>query len=132
MPLPLLPEQAAIEASFEEELTSELGSIDFAAELPENATPEQVDKAAPAFLKYMLQAGADGGFKDSISEITSEDGDPPSEANNWLFDIDEEAFKGRFVDARPEGDRGFSFVIARNGDDWDRTISNVSGMDDES
>lgn len=131
MPLPLLPEQAAIELSFEEELTEELGTIDFAAELPENATPGQMDKAAPAFLKYMLQAGADGGFKDGLSAVTDEDGNPPSQDNNWLFDNDAEEFRGQFVNKRETGDRVFSFVIARNGDEWDRTISPVSGFDNE-
>ncbi len=129
--LPLTPEQAQIEASFEEQLIEELGSIDLAEKLPENATPERMDKAAPAFLKYMLTSGAEGGYKDGIDEILSEDDEPPSQENNWLFDVDEEAFKGKFIDNRPDGDRAFSFVISKDGDEWARTISNISGIDSE-
>lgn len=131
MPLPLTPEQTAIEASFEECLIEELGAIDFAEELPESATPEQLDKAAPALLKFMLTSGADGGFKDGIGAITDEDGNPPSQDNNWLYDPDEEEYRGQFVNEREGGDRVFSFVISKNGDDWERVIRPVSGFDDE-
>lgn len=129
MPLPLLPEQASIEASFEEQLSQELGSIDFADALPGNATPEQMDKAAPALIRYLLSSGSDGGFKDGIDVIQDEDGNPPSQENNWLFDADEDAFKGQFIDRRPEGDRIFQFTIERDGDEWMRSFSVVSGIE---
>lgn len=126
--LPLLPEQAELERSFEEDLATALGAIDFAEELPENATPEQLDKIAVPMLRFLIQSGAEGGYKDSVSAITDGNGEAPSEANNWLFDEDEEAYIGRFVDEREEGDRTFSFRIERSGDGWTRSIRAISGV----
>jgi hypothetical protein len=139
MTLPRIPESAIdltaeqiaeIEASFEEQLVEDLGSIDFADQLPEHATPAQLDKAVPALLRYMLQAGADGGFKDGIDQITDEAGKPPAEANNWLMNEDGSVMSGRFIDRRPEGDRVFKFTMTRKGDEWERVFSPISGVSD--
>ena len=123
--LPLLPEQASIEASFEEQLSEELGSLDFAEALPETTTPEQRDKLFPAMLRFLLQSG-DRGYKDGVDKFNPE----PSEANNWLYDADEEAFVGQFIDMRPGADRVFEFRIERNGDEWVRSFQPIAGVED--
>ena len=130
MPLPLLPEQAEIEANFDEQFVTELGQIDFAEALPDSTTPEQLDKAAPAMLRYLLQSG-DNGYKDGVDEISDDAGNPPSQANNWLWDSDLNGWKGKFTDRRAGGDRVFSFEITKNGDGWDRSFVPISGVSDD-
>lgn len=124
MTLPLLPEQQELENSFITDLSESLGEVDFAESLPENATPEQLDRSAPALLRFLLQSG-EGGYKDSIDLITDDEGNPPSEANGWLWDDEEGAFIGRFTDARPGDDRIFMFRIERSGDSWLRSFQPI-------
>ncbi|HEY9644315.1 MAG TPA: hypothetical protein V6C57_27725 [Coleofasciculaceae cyanobacterium] len=112
-----------IERSFELELVNAIG-LDYAAELPESATPEQMDKLAPAFLKFILQSG-DRGFKDGVDGFIV----PPSSKNNWLYNADEDAFVGQFYDQRPNVRRVFSFKIERTGDGWESNVQAVSGVE---
>ncbi len=125
MTLPLLPEQAELEQSFEAQFAEELGNLEFAESLPEDATPEQMDKIAPALIRFLLQSG-DKGYKDSVSHLEPQ----PKQENNWLYDDETEAFKGNFVDVRPGNDRVFSFEISREGDEWVRSFQPVSGVAD--
>jgi hypothetical protein len=127
MTLPLLPEQAALEQEFEAQFAEELGAIDFAEELPDQASPEQMDKIAPALIRFLLQSG-EKGYKDGVDEITDDDGNPPSKENDWLRM--EDGWSGRFVDRRPGRDRVFQFVIERDGDGWVRSFSPISGVED--
>ena len=113
-----LQADAAIALQFQEEL--EL--LDFAEALPESTTPEELDKAAPALLRYLLSSG-DRGYRDGIDAFDP----PPSEENNWLYDPDEETFEGRFIDRRPKIDRVFQFTIKRSGDDWVKSFRPISG-----
>lgn len=128
MPLPLLPEQAELEASFDEALTQELGALDFAAALPAKATPQQLNATSTAILKYLLQSG-DNGYKDGVDTITDAAGNPPGEANAWLYDAEDQAFSGRFVDRRDNGDRVFEFKITKDGDGWSRSFRPLSGVE---
>ena len=113
-----LQTDAAIALQFQEELEE----LDFAEALPESADPEELDRMAPALIRYLIQSG-DKGYKDGCDFITP----IPSQENNWLFDPEEEAFKGRFTDRRPVRDRVFEFTIKRSGDDWTRTFRPISG-----
>ncbi|QZZ21130.1 hypothetical protein J5X98_01070 [Leptothermofonsia sichuanensis E412] len=67
--------------------------------MPESATPEQLNKVAPAMLRFLLSSG-EKGYKDGISSITDDAGNPPNQDNNWLFNPDEDAYIGRFADQR--------------------------------
>jgi hypothetical protein len=125
MTLPLLPEQAAIEQEFVAQFAEEMGAIDFAESLPESATPEQMNRIAPALIRFLLQSG-DKGYKDSISHFEPQ----PSQKNNWLYDIETNAFEGKFVDVRPGTDRVFAFEIRKEGDEWIRSFQPISGVDD--
>jgi hypothetical protein len=129
MSLPLLPEQAALEQEFEAQFAEELGDVDFAESLPENASPEQMDKIAPALIRFLLQSG-EKGYKDGVDEISDAEGNPPSQANNWLYDQEQDLFSGQFTDRRPGRDRVFQFVIERDGDGWVRSFSPISGVED--
>lgn len=113
-----LETEAAIALQFQEELES----LNFAEALPESTSPEELDRMAPALIRFLIQSG-DKGYKDGCDFITPN----PSQENNWLYDPEEEAFKGRFTDRRPVRDRVFEFVIKRSGDDWTRTFRAVSG-----
>lgn len=105
------------------ELVEAIG-LNFAAELPENATPEQMARTAPALIKYILQEG-DKGYKGEVSAL-----DPvPSSDNAYLWDEDEEAFVGQFVDRRFPTERRFSFTISRDGENWSKNIQVVSGVE---
>lgn len=124
MPLPLLPEQAQLESAIESQLVRSLGAVDFADELPENPTPEQLDKMIVPMLRYILQTG-EKGYKDGIDLITDENGKPPSIDNDWLRNGD--GFEGRFIDRRPDGDRVFSFVLESSGDNWTKSFQSITG-----
>ena len=111
------------ERAIEAELVEAIG-LNFAAELPENATPAQMARTAPALIKYIIQEG-DKGYKGEITAF-----DPvPSADNGYLWDEDEEAFVGEFVDRSRGGDRRFGFTISREGNGWSKNISVVSGVD---
>jgi len=129
MTLPLLPEQAELEQSFEAQFAEELGNLEFAESLPEKASPEQMDKIASALIRFLIQSG-DKGYKDGVDEIMGEDGKPPSQANNWLYDDEEESFSGQFIDRRPGADRTFKFTVEKDGEDWVRSFSPISGVAD--
>jgi hypothetical protein len=129
MTLPLLPEQATLEQEFEAQFAEEMGAIDFAESLPENASPEQMDKIAPALIRFLLQSG-EKGYKDGVDEISDAEGNPPNQANNWLYDQEQDSFSGQFIDRRPGRDRVFQFVIEREGDGWVRSFSPISGVED--
>lgn len=130
IPLPSVPvitdpdEIEQIELEIETEFSESLGAIDFADALPENLTPEQLDKVSISVIRYLLQSG-EGGYKDGVDEIQSESGDPPSADNAWLWDAEAGEFRGRFVDRRPSGDRLFSFVVGKSGDSWARNFSPI-------
>ncbi len=129
MSLPLLPEQVEIELSFEQELSESLGELDFAEALPESASPEQLNKIAPALIRYLLSSG-DRGYKDGIDSVTDEAGNPPSQDNNWLYDTDKNAYVGRFTDLQPGDDRVFAFRIERQGNEWVRSFQPIAGVED--
>lgn len=128
LPLPAVPvisdpdEIEQIELDIETEFSESLGELDFAEALPESLTPEQLDKVSVSVLRYLLQAG-EGGYKDGVDEILSEDREPPSASNGWLWNPEEGEYRGVFVDRRPSGDRLFSFVVGRSGDKWARSFS---------
>lgn len=130
MPLPVVPvitdpaEIEQIELEIEAEFAEEMSaiSLDFAEALPESLSPEQMDKVSVATLRYLIQAG-EGGYKDNPDSIEDEDGNPPSADNNWLWDDEAQEFRGRFIDTRPQGDRVFSFTIAKVGNGWRRNFS---------
>lgn len=129
MNLPLLPEQADLERSFQIQFTEELGDVEFAESLPENASPEQMNKIAPALIRFLLQSG-DKGYKDGVDEITDAAGNPPNEANQWLYNTEEDSFSGQFIDRRPGADRKFQFSIEKEGEGWVRSFSPISGVED--
>lgn len=124
IPEGLAPEQRRIEVDIALQLTEELESLDFAEDLPTDATPEQMTKVAPALLRYMLSSG-EKGYKDGIDGFDPE----PSQDNNWLYDAEAEEYRGQFIDRRPTGDRVFAFTITRDGDEWTRSITAVSGVE---
>ncbi|NJR38541.1 MAG: hypothetical protein HC781_06440 [Leptolyngbyaceae cyanobacterium CSU_1_4] len=124
IPEGLTTAQTRVETDIALQLTEELESLNFAEELPESATPAQMDKLAPALLRYMLSSG-EKGYKDGVDEFKP----APSEENNWLYNLETEAYEGQFIDRRPEGDRTFAFTITRDGDDWTRSITAVSGVE---
>ena len=113
-----LETEAAIALQFQEELES----LDFAQALPESASPDELDRIAPAMIRYLLQSG--NGYVDGVDDFVER----PTRANNWLYDEEEQAFKGQFIDQRPgNADRVFSFTIKKQGDDWNRVFKPVSG-----
>ena len=128
MPLPLLPEQAELEASFDEALTLELGALDFAAALPAKATPQQLNATSKAILRYLLQSG-DNGYKDGVDDVFDADGNDPSEANSWLYDAEAKEFSGLFVDWGDKSDRTFEFKITKDGAGWNRSFRPLSGVE---
>jgi hypothetical protein len=126
-------DQEQIELSFQENLTSSLADVaDFAApkNLPDLSL-EQLDKAAIPLLRYLLQLGEKGGYKDPITSIVSEDDEPPSAENSYLFDFDKNEYRGKFIDRRPSGDRVFRFLLRETPQGWYREIQPISGVDDD-
>lgn len=130
VPLPAVPvitdpdEIEQIELAIESEFSESLGALDFAEALPESLTPEQLDKVSVSILRYLLQAG-ESGFKDGLDDIEDEDGNPPSAENGWLWDAENEQFKGVFIDRRPSGDNRFQFVVQKDGDSWVRNFGPI-------
>jgi hypothetical protein len=123
MPLPLLPEQARLETAIESQLIRSLGAVDFADELPENPTPEQLDKLTVPLIRFILQTG-EKGYKDGVDEITDKDGNPPSAENNWL--TTDRGIEGLFIDRRPDGDRTFTFILENDGDNWGKSFQRLA------
>ena len=111
------------ERQIELELIEVIG-LNFAAELPENATPEQMARTAPALIKYILQEG-DKGYKGEVTALDPQ----PSADNGYLWDEDQEAFVGQFVDRRAATERRFAFTISRDGNGWSKNIQVVSGVE---
>lgn len=113
---------AKLDEVFAFQFQEELEEVDFAEALPESADPEELDRMAPALIRYLIQS-SDKGYKDVVDRL-----EPiPNQSNNWLYDTEGEAFKGRFIDERPTRDRVFSFVIKKRGNDWERTFRVESG-----
>ena len=102
---------AKLDEVFAFQFQEELEEVDFAEALPESADPEELDRMAPALIRYLIQSG-DKGYKDGCDFITP----IPSQENNWLFDPEEEAFKGRFTDRRPVRDQSVG-EAAHGGED---------------
>ena len=113
---------AKLDEVFAFQFQEELEEVDFAEALPESADPEELDRMAPALIRYLIQSG-DKGYKDVVDRLEP----VPNQSNNWLYDTEDEAFKGRFIDERPTRDRVFSFVIKKRGNDWERTFRVESG-----
>lgn len=81
-------------------------------DLPENVTPEQFEKIAPILIKEILQGG-ERGYKDEIDDVT--------------WEVDGEGFAGRFT----TGDDVFGYSLQPKGDEWERDMWVISGVDDD-
>lgn len=115
------------EQAIDSQLGIDLDGMDFAEGLPDSVSPEQMDRIAPALIRYILQSG-DGGYKDGVDEVVDAQGNPPNQANNWLRTGGGQ-FEGRFIDRRPGTDRVFRFEISNDGGGWTRSFQPISGVD---
>lgn len=73
-------------------------------------------KKLKILLAYVLKgAGStDGnGYQGSIQAIVDDNGQEPSEVNNYLWDDEKREFRGKFI----SNNQNFSFRIAESGED---------------
>ena len=84
--------------------------------------PEEfLNENAADYLKYILADG-ENGFKGEIFYFQPE----PAMENNWLYDEDEESFKGIFND----GTEDYGFEIVKSGDGWTQEYGPVDTTED--
>ncbi len=68
------------------------------------------------WLSFILASG-DRGYKQPITAIMDDKGNPPSEANNFLLNEAGTEFAGQFRNANAQT---FEFTIKKDGDGWTR------------
>lgn len=75
-----------------------------------------IQKNIRQWLSFILASG-DRGYKQPITAIMDLQGNPPSEANNFLLNKAGTEFAGQF---RNSNAQTFEFTIRKDGDNWVR------------
>lgn len=77
---------------------------------------EYIKKHIKTWLSFILASG-DRGYKQPIVALMDNQGQPPSEANNFLLNKEGTKFAGQF---RNSNQQTFEFTISKDGDGWIR------------